>query len=712
MKTFALALLALATVGGLFAQPQLNYLSLSEGLTLTHDPGPPENPNPQSYRVDWWTHSGRVYYLEGTDDLENGTWSNLLNYFPGYFVGDFQSTLQMSFTAPRYFIRLRYVEGRRVEYLFESYFADTDHDGVGDYFEMSGIPPTHPLESRDVDTDDLPDDWERRIFWSQPPPENTDTDPNNDVTPLHLGPTDIVDANVTPNLTAYQRFKQDWVKGLCIEYGGEFFSYFRTLGDALPTLLFTGDQDGWIRLTYADADLNTVASLEVFPRASFLLFLGNDPVAIQAQPRALYTYVTNADPTLCGYSFSATPGYELIQDPETGAHLLGPPDGRPAPRDLLRSIDTMLWPSNAVRPTGATHPLPFRRAQVSTPAGPVARRLPASLAITSLPVTVIGRDRFPVVLRDCPSHSQVIVACRYFPDFNEQFITAPGRRIVEQVAESEDLINPVVRSLDADGLPQALAAPDIYPSATLSMFRSPLTFARWYRDKSAQGYVMQGISGPFTPPDQEIVYSSGLYSGADGFYPHRDDVNEMGKFTTELHCRMNYTPDTKLYLGSNDDCWVYVNGKLVNDLDLGGIPPTESNTSTYQREVTFSNIRSQLELAEETGACRLDVFHADRFSQISDVSRPRSQLRVLSTTGLLPIYFYQVVAECSTSQPLTYSLSAPTLAGMTISSTTGKILWDLYATPAVAPGTYPVTVQVTDPLGNSDTQTFNLTVLD
>ena len=28
------------------------------------------------------------------------------------------------------------------------------------------------------------------------------------------------------------------------------------------------------------------------------------------------------------------------------------------------------------------------------------------------------------------------------------------------------------------------------------MFRSPLTFARWYRDNSAQGFVMQGISGP------------------------------------------------------------------------------------------------------------------------------------------------------------------------------------------------------------------------
>ncbi len=247
------------------------------------------------------------------------------------------------------------------------------------------------------------------------------------------------------------------------------------------------------------------------------------------------------------------------------------------------------------------------------------------------------------------------------------------------------------------------------------MFRSPLTFARWYRDKSAQGFVMQGISGPFTPPDQEIVYSSGLYSGADGFYPHRDDVKEMGKFTTELHCRLNYAPDTKLYLGSNDDCWVYVNGKLVDDLDRGGIPE-----QLYAAQIDFSAITS---LSVESGArpegltlpsgsCRLDIFHADRYSLINDASRPRAQLRVISTTGLLPIYCYQVVAESATAQPLTYSFAVPAPFGMSISPKTGKIIWDLYGVPAASPGTYPVTVQVTDPIGNLDTQTFNLTVLD
>lgn len=49
---------------------------------------------------------------------------------------------------------------------------------------------------------------------------------------------------------------------------------------------------------------------------------------------------------------------------------------------------------------------------------------------------------------------------------------------------------------------------------------------------------------------------------------------------------------------------------------------------------------------------------------------------------------------------------------MTIEPLTGKIIWDLYATPAASPGTYPVTVKVSDSAGHTDYQSFTLTVLD
>ncbi len=719
MKTFSLALLAVTAVGGLFAQPQLNYLSLNEGLTFTYDPGTPEDPYEQPYRVDWWINSGRSYYLEGTEDLVNGPWHCLQNFVPGYSVGDYQHPpLRLSFTSPRYFVRVRYVEGRRMA-LGLDYTADTDHDGVSDYNEMSsGANATHPLETYDVDDDGLPDHWESYNHRVSPPAENQDEDPANDVGPLHLAPTDIVEPYADPVVTAYQRFKRDWVRGLGIEYGGQFFWYHSPLGATPYTFLFRGDQEGAIRLTYTDADLSTVATLEVFPRTYISTLYENHPMIMAAEARALYTYTTDPDPALRGYSFSANTGYQLLRDPETQVPVsLGDPDGRPVPRDLLRSIDTMLWPEGLIRPRGATHPLPLKRAVVSTPGGSVARRIPAPLAITSTPITEIGRDRFPVVIRDCASEH----LGHYFQDFGENQIPSPGPRMVDQAAADETVINPVLRTLDADGLPQGVPNPELYPSAGPSylnklMFRSPLTFARWYRDNSAQGYVMQGISGPFTPPDQEIAYGSGLYSGAEGFYPHRDDVNEMGKFTTELHCRLNYTPDTKLYLASNDDCWIYVNGKLVEDLDRGGIPE-----QLYDAQIDFSTVTS---LSVESGArpegltlpagsCRLDIFHADRYSQISsDSSAARSQIRLISTTGLLPIYCYQVVAESATAQPLTYSFTVAVPNGMTIDSKTGKIFWDLYGSPAASPGTYPVAVQVTDPLGNFDTQSFNLVVLD
>ena len=726
MKTIALALLAVATVGGLFAQPQLNYLTPNEGLTLTYDPGTPEDPQAQPYRVDWWVNSGRAYYLEATADLEREPWHLLPKAISSYFVGDYRDTYRLIVSDPKYFVRLRYIEGRRMGHsLQHPTTADIDHDGVSDDTEFYAPKATHPLQSPDADEDGLPDDWEKYYFSVFPPPENQDEDPANHLDALHLRPTDIVEPYADPGVTAYQRFKRDWVKGLCIEYGGQFFWNNGQFGENPYAFVFAGDQNGSIRLTYTDADLSTVATLEVFPRTHYSVFFTDNPVVMSAQARALYTYINDPNPALRGYTFSSTAGYQLITDPETQVPVsLGALDGRPAPRDLLRSIDTMVWPEGLARPSGATQPLPLKRAIVSTPAGPAARRIPAPLAITSLPVTEIGRDRFPVIIRES-SHELP----KYFQDFVEDYIPSPGPRMVEQAAASESVINPVMRTLDADGLPQGVPNPDLYPSAGPSyqnhlMFRSPLTFARWYRDNSAHGFVLQGINQAyaptgFSPPGYSTKYHYGLYSGAEGFYPHRDDVNERGKFTTELHCRLNYTPDTKLYLGSNDDCWVFVDSgladqraKLVNELDLGGIPPIESDTSTYQQEVTFSDIRQQFALGAETGTCRLDVFHADRFSNISDPSYPRSQLRLLSTTGLLPVYCYQVVAESSTSQLLTYSLILPTPGGMTISPTTGKILWDLYATPAVPPGTYPVTVQVTDPLGNSDTQTFNLSVLD
>jgi len=49
---------------------------------------------------------------------------------------------------------------------------------------------------------------------------------------------------------------------------------------------------------------------------------------------------------------------------------------------------------------------------------------------------------------------------------------------------------------------------------------------------------------------------------------------------------------------------------------------------------------------------------------------------------------------------------------MTIEALTGKIFWDLYVSPAATPGTYPVTVKVFDSSGNTDYQSFTLTVLD
>ncbi len=79
------------------------------------------------------------------------------------------------------------------------------------------------------------------------------------------------------------------------------------------------------------------------------------------------------------------------------------------------------------------------------------------------------------------------------------------------------------------------------------------------------------------------------------------------------------------------------------------------------------------------------------------------------TSGVVgQLYQYQIGATTSTGQPLTYSLvgqAASLPSGMSINPTTGLVTW----TPTDI-GTYPITVQVTDVLGQGMQQSFPIDV--
>ncbi len=573
---------------------------------------------------------------------------------------------------------------------------DTDHDGVADLIEMNTT-FTHPVRARDADDDGLPDDWERNYHRTHSP---TNEDP------LALHADTVIDPQATPPVTLYQEFKEDWVIGLNLEFGGQLFWHNGIDYSAPRSHSFVGDQSSRLRIAFADADHSRISSITVYPMTNYG---ETDPIVLAAEPSATYTWVEDPDPTRSGYVFSASPGHHVVRDAQSNLPLsVGALDGRPAPLDLLRNLDTMAWPADAPRPRGDTEPMPLRRALLD---GSTPRRIPAPLAITSLPVTEIGPDHFPFTLREASNylyHSDV--------DFFEDHTVEPGDRMVRR----DWLPNPIHRELDADGLPQGVATPEYYDTGGDQLIRSPLTFARWYRDKSARSFVLPGISAPVTPPDQEFTFGYGFYnSTAEGFYPHRNEVNERDKFTTEVHCRLDYTPDTQLFIESNDDCWVFINGKLVDALDLGGIPPTDE--IGYTSKIAPSSILNELNITETSGSCRLDIFHADRLGNVtySPGNYPSAQLRLLSTTALKPIYCYQVIAESSTQQPITYAFGKDPVtqlslapAGMTIDPTSGKIIWDLYASTPPSAGTYPVVVKISDPLGNTDTQAFDLIVHD
>ncbi len=91
---------------GLPAQTEpLNYLSQNHGLRLELQPPVVEDPEnaPETltthYTVSWWWHSGRTYYLEGTDDLVANDWKCLMTEWPPHFFGEFPTSVSGSYDS-------------------------------------------------------------------------------------------------------------------------------------------------------------------------------------------------------------------------------------------------------------------------------------------------------------------------------------------------------------------------------------------------------------------------------------------------------------------------------------------------------------------------------------------------------------------------------------------------------------------------------------
>lgn len=645
-----------------------------------------EDPDSLPLHLSWQVRPGYLYFVEATDDLTTGDWHCFDFYLLGTdqisTFGDTPVTFRSDLPADRYFLRVRSLESESDG--FEATFhRDHDHDGVDSQDELNL--GRNPFSRNDADADGLPDDWEYHIVANH---FSYDPEP-----PLEILGADTVLAFSAR--TALAEWIRAWSVGLRFDFGGKsyrVFNYAITLPDlpASPaeTMSFNGQAyDGAALLSFADSTREKVIALRIYPR----LWLGaeNLPYAdLSLEPLADYTWVDDAaDPALSGFVFTGTTV-----------------DGVTA-RDLLRRLETRLPANYLGLAAGTTVAMPYRRATVPLPGGgSELRRVPAPLALTSLPLTTVSPTALPMTIRTffssgSPGH----------PDWSSQLAPTAGTLWAEGV-------QPL---LDDDGLPAPVYefVPPYNPIIGRYLYASGDTFRSWYRRSGPQTYAVPARTSSITPPGATRSYRYGFYSitRADSptqfnFPPHSDTGNSvtsaLRNFTSELHLRLDYDTTTQLYFSSSDDGWVFVNGQLISELNLGG--RHGATVPLFVSQLSFSVIRQRLGLPA-TGTCRVDIFHTERNSTGT------CTLRFLSTSNLRPIYVYQAEADALLDGPLTYQLDQSP-SGVSIAPATGKITWDLYAPrgsnglPTVAPGDYPVTVRVTDTHGHSDLQSFILTV--
>jgi hypothetical protein len=143
---------------------------LLAGSSLLGDPAPqPQieiSPGTAStMNADWQGVAGRTYFFQCSFDLESWMYAPFMEFSTGMHQYGFSST------APKAFVRLKYVDADWVTTLQQAKDADFDQDGIPNWFEVETV-FSDPLdgESAGGDTDNggsgdgLADGWELYYF--------------------------------------------------------------------------------------------------------------------------------------------------------------------------------------------------------------------------------------------------------------------------------------------------------------------------------------------------------------------------------------------------------------------------------------------------------------------------------------------------------------------------------------------------------------------
>jgi Bacterial TSP3 repeat len=117
---------------------------------------------PGTWQATWAGVTQRTYFMQWSLDLANWNFVPIVEYGTGAKVSGMAAQ-----NAPKYFIRLHYVDAPWIATLQQARDSDFDNDGIPSFYEVETI-GTNPLDQTsaggDIDGDGLADGWEKFYF--------------------------------------------------------------------------------------------------------------------------------------------------------------------------------------------------------------------------------------------------------------------------------------------------------------------------------------------------------------------------------------------------------------------------------------------------------------------------------------------------------------------------------------------------------------------